>query len=446
MFCYVCFARRFRITLRYLPAASIVAALFPLAPLPMAEAKPKLTFFQQFSRFLLVFAGVYLLLTLLFPAPRAAADGELALAWGTEQLGYGKPAVLALANGTDAPVWVGQICSSEISVTHDGDIISAPRTLVADCTAAATLQPGEGVRLPLDAWQGLLTKPGFYRADVVVQTGATEAEAAAVDFKATFTRSEQGILGWAWEQLIERPIFNTLIFFVQELPGHTLAGGVVLLTLLIRLILLYPSHRALKSSRKMQLLQPRLQELQKQYADNREKQAMETMKLFKENNVSPFAAFLPILLQLPVLIALYTVFLQGITPAMAHLTYPFLQSFDISLINHQLWMLDLREKGTWYLAGIVALLQLGQAALAMARIKKQPKKQWGPDEKPSNGEIFAESMRSASTVMLYIMPLLVLFFTLQLPAAVGLYWGVSTLVGVVQQWWVNRETQTVVVK
>ncbi len=130
-------------------------------------------------------------------------------------------------------------------------------------------------------------------------------------------------------QSILKPITNlfTMIFqaihgFVASLDIFGVGAGYVitifLLTLLVRLILLPLNIKATRSQQKMQEIQPEIAKLQKKYKNNPEKAQQEMMKLYKENNVNPMSGCLPLLIQMPILFALYYVFtglteLQGVS-------------------------------------------------------------------------------------------------------------------------------------
>src|SRR3989339_407748 len=99
---------------------------------------------------------------------------------------------------------------------------------------------------------------------------------------------------------------------IEVMPGHSLALAIIILTLIIRTILLVPSQHAIKSQKKLQEIQPKLEEIKKKYAGNQEKIAMETMKVWQENKVNPMGSCLPLLVQFPIMIALFYAVKYGI--------------------------------------------------------------------------------------------------------------------------------------
>ncbi len=110
------------------------------------------------------------------------------------------------------------------------------------------------------------------------------------------------------------PLFNALVFIYNYLPFRDFGVAIIVLTFIIRLILYPLSVRAFTSQRALQKLQPKIQELQKKYKDDKNKQAQETMELYKTEKINPFSGLFLALIQLPILIALYRVFWWGIKP------------------------------------------------------------------------------------------------------------------------------------
>ena len=109
-----------------------------------------------------------------------------------------------------------------------------------------------------------------------------------------------------------RPLFNLLVLFYNWLPWQDFGIAIILLTIVIRVILYPISVKALNSQLTLQKLQPKLQEIQKKYKNDKEKQAKATLDLYKKEKVNPFGWILLALIQLPILIALYSVFWNGL--------------------------------------------------------------------------------------------------------------------------------------
>ena len=94
------------------------------------------------------------------------------------------------------------------------------------------------------------------------------------------------------------------------IPGHNLGWAIILLTLIIKLILLAPNQKALKAQKQMQKIQPQLDALKKKYANDQQKLAAETMEIWKKYKINPMSSCLPMLIQFPILIALFILLLR----------------------------------------------------------------------------------------------------------------------------------------
>ncbi len=118
-------------------------------------------------------------------------------------------------------------------------------------------------------------------------------------------------IGNIFNLILYQPLLNFLILLYIYLPGHDFGVSVIVLTVVVKLILSPTSIKALRSQKKMAEIQPRLSEIQEKYKEDKEKQSRATMELYKEAKVNPFSGCFPLLIQLPILIALYQVFLGG---------------------------------------------------------------------------------------------------------------------------------------
>lgn len=252
-----------------------------------------------------------------------------------------------------------------------------------------------------------------------------------------FEIKPQGWFGYFWTTLFYQPLYNVLIFLVSIVPWNDLGLGIILLTIIIRTILLIPSQNALKSQRKLQEIQPKLARIREKYKNNQEMIAKETMAIWKEHKVNPFGSCLPLIIQFPVLIALFYVVQNGLNPDNGYLLYGSLQQFVFSKIHvNFLNILDLTKINIFVLPLIVGALQFLQMKLAMVRNKSKEEQSHKKEKSPKA----KNEMQIANNTMLYIMPVMIAVFTASVPAGVGLYWSVSTLYGIGQQLVVNRQS------
>lgn len=220
-----------------------------------------------------------------------------------------------------------------------------------------------------------------------------------------------------------KPIFNFLIGLYNVLPGHEIAVAIIILTIVIKLILWPLSQKAMKSQRAMADLQPKVAALKKKYAgdDQKEQLAKELMGLYSKEKVSPMSSCLPILLQLPVFIALFQSLSHGLESSGFDALYPFIA--DPGTIDPMMFgLLDLAMP-SMFLAALAAVTQFFQAKMMVTR--QQPKGvPGGKDER---------MMASMNKQMLYFMPILTLFIGSQLPGGLALYWLTMNGLTILQQ-------------
>lgn len=222
-----------------------------------------------------------------------------------------------------------------------------------------------------------------------------------------------------YHDLIYRPLLNLLVYFYNVIPGHDVGVVIILVTLVIRLILAPLMHRSLHSQKKMTALQPKLNELRDKHKDDKEAQAKAMMDLYKEHKINPLGSCLPLLIQLPILFALYQVFakaLKGNLEGLYHfvsnpgvLNPKFLNLFDLSQPN--------------LVFGIIAgILQFWQSKMMLP--------------KTASGDATAQAMAIQTT---YVLPILSVIIAWRLPAGLPLYWIVTTLFAIAQQYYIMRK-------
>ena len=228
--------------------------------------------------------------------------------------------------------------------------------------------------------------------------------------------------------ILRQPLFNALIFLVYLMPDHNVAWAIIILTIIIRLILLPSSLSAARQQKRMKDLQPELAAIQAKYKTDKEKQAQATMTFYKENKINPLGSCLPLLVQLPILIILYYVFRDGLTVARFDLLYSFTPRPEF--IKTVFLGIDLAKTDRWILPVIAGVLQYIQSRQLMpatpAASSTDPKK--GPD-----------MQMMMQKQMMYLMPVFTIFIAGRLPAALPLYWVITNIFTIAQQWYVNRE-------
>lgn len=244
------------------------------------------------------------------------------------------------------------------------------------------------------------------------------------------------IISIAFNEVLYRPLYNALVLLYNVIPGHDLGIAIIALTILIRLALHPLSVKAIKAQKRLQEIQPELQELQQKYKDNREKQAMAVMELYRQKNISPTSGCLPLLIQLPLLIALYQVFSAGLNSEGAATLYSFVAKPEL-LSPITLGILDL-SKSNLVLAVIAGFTQFIQTKTLMSVRKKHTPSTNVTDKKDQSSfsQEFSEAMNKQ---MLYVMPLVTIYIASIFSAGIALYWIVTSTFSIVEQYLISKK-------
>lgn len=231
------------------------------------------------------------------------------------------------------------------------------------------------------------------------------------------------LLTTIFNEAFYRPLFNGLIFLYNAIPYHDFGLAIILLTIIIRLILYPLNQKAIKSQKALNDLQPQIKEIQAKYKSDRAKQSTELMALYRQKGINPASGCLPLLIQLPVLFALYRVFWNGLKPESLNSLYSFISRPD--LINP--WFLSLIDlsKSNWLMAFLAGALTFVQS------------KMMAPSQSKNNAAGDFTAMFSRQ--MVYFMPIMTVVIAWKLPAGLALYWIVITLFGIVQQYLITRK-------
>ena len=203
--------------------------------------------------------------------------------------------------------------------------------------------------------------------------------------------------GWAW--FIAKPLF-WLLTFIQQLV-HNWGVAIICITLIVKAIL-YPLTKAQYTSMaKMRMLQPKLQEMRERFGDDRQRMSEEMMKLYRDEKVNPLGGCFPLLLQMPIFIALYWTFMEAVELRHA----PFFG-----------WIQDLSAQDPYYILPIL----MGASMFLLQKMSPTPA---------------ADPMQQK---IMNFMPLMFMAFFLWFPAGLVLYWLVSNLITIIQQQLIYR--------
>lgn len=222
--------------------------------------------------------------------------------------------------------------------------------------------------------------------------------------------------------IFARPLGALVEFIYNFVSGANLdfeqfsayAISIIIATIIVKFILLPLTLKQTKSMKNMQKIQPKLQELQKKYKNDKEKLNMKTMELYKEHKVNPFGGCLPLLIQFPIIIGFFTVLRNPVK-------YVFENQAAYDAINKSfLWIDNLKDTDLWILPIVAAITTYFQSKMMS----------------PSSGG--DEKAQSTQKMMTTIMPIMILFFARSVPAGLALYWVVSNTFQIVQQFFINR--------
>ncbi|MEK9158368.1 MAG: YidC/Oxa1 family membrane protein insertase [Patescibacteria group bacterium] len=209
------------------------------------------------------------------------------------------------------------------------------------------------------------------------------------------------------------------------MPAHDLGLAIIVLTVIIRLLFFPLSIKSQRSQKALNAISPHIQALKEKHKDNQAAQGEAMMKLYKEHNINPIAGCLPILIQLPILIALYQAFIAGLKPESLSLLYPFVHNPGV--VNPIfIGFLSLTGRNI-ILAVVAGLLQFLQAKQSANYMK-------------TSGVGANPQMAALNKQMLYFFPIMIVVIGWNLPAGLILYWITTTAFSIGEQFYLKRTT------
>lgn len=235
---------------------------------------------------------------------------------------------------------------------------------------------------------------------------------------------------YLWNTFLYEPLHNALIFLIGIVPGGDVGVAVILLTIIVKLILFPLSQKSVRSQIAMKMIEPDIAKIKEQYKDDKQEQAKKTFELYKEKKVNPFSGCVVLLIQLPIIFALYYVFLHGLDVAGAKM-YSFIQAPDVVNTNF-LGILDVTGKSL-VLAVLTGLSQFFQMKLSVPPVSATP----------ATGEksFMTDFSKSMNFQMKYILPIFIAFVSYSISAAVALYWFTSNLFAIGQELYVRNKVK-----
>lgn len=233
------------------------------------------------------------------------------------------------------------------------------------------------------------------------------------------------MIGNIWNTVLYHPLINALAFLVSIIPGGDVGLAVIILTILVKIVLFPLSQKSIESQAQMSILTPELNKI-KESGASKEEQAKLTFELYKKHKTNPFSGCLLVLIQIPIIFALYYVFWKGI-------------NFDSSVLYS---FIHVPANTSMVFLGILDISGKSLLLAILAGISQYLQAYFMPQPKASTSTTkgtFAESFsKSMNMQMKYIFPFVVAFIAYTISGAVALYWITSNLFAVGQQLYAKR--------
>ncbi len=244
---------------------------------------------------------------------------------------------------------------SALSINYAGSKVPLPEGYCGDIALA----PSESAKLDYSELHDLFGEPGNY---------VFELEIDDKKYISQIEVAHRGTIGKIFVGLFFAPIFNATAYLIQ-LFSYSLGWGIICITILIRILLLYPQHKMMVSQRKLQKIQPKIKKIQEQHKGDQQKLGLELMALYKKEKVNPLGSCGFLIIQMPILLVIYNIILNIQDPSNAFHLYGFLQHFEISQISQYFYGIDLLAAGGItgaILAITIAIIQYIQIKLSLA--------------------------------------------------------------------------------
>lgn len=227
--------------------------------------------------------------------------------------------------------------------------------------------------------------------------------------------------------LFYEPIYNLLVFALTVVPLHDVGVSIIIVTCIVKFVLLPLNLSATRSQYALKKIEKELADIKETYKQNPQESSKKMMELYKREKINPFSSLFAVLIQIPIFFALYFVFSKGLVSDPNSL-YSFL-TFPESLHNQAFGILDVTQKS------IVIALLTGVSAYVLARHQTSTM----VSTKQAHEETFQDHfMKSMKIQLLYVLPFIIGFSAFILPAALGLYWTTSNILGIFQDIYIKK--------
>lgn len=240
-------------------------------------------------------------------------------------------------------------------------------------------------------------------------------------------------MNFIWHTFFFDPIYNSLVFFIDVVPGGDVGFAIICTVILVKTVILPISLKAARTQLAMREIEPKLTEIKEKYKNEREIQAVKTMELFREANVNPFLSILLLFIQIPIVIALYFAVYKGGGVALPEINTILLYSFiptpeTVNMIFLGFMDITMKSLPLAVLAGATQFIH--------THLSLPPQKPRDPNAEPNFKDDFARSMHIQ---MKYVMPILITVVAYTISAAIALYFTISNLMAIAQEYIVRHQ-------
>lgn len=240
------------------------------------------------------------------------------------------------------------------------------------------------------------------------------------------------MFSYIWHTFFFDPIYNTLVFFIDVIRDGDVGLAIIATVIVVKMVLLPLSIKAAKTQKIMRDIEPKLKEIKETYKDDRQGQAQAMMAIYKDASLNPFASILLIFIQIPIVIALYYAVSKGGGVALPGINTSLLYSFvavpqAVSMFLFGLF--DITQKSI-LLALAAGVTQYIFTSMTLPKL--------APRVEGATADLKEDFMRNMQLQMRYVMPVLIGFIAYTLSAAIALYFMISNLVAIAQEFYIRK--------
>lgn len=240
------------------------------------------------------------------------------------------------------------------------------------------------------------------------------------------------MFSYIWHTFFFDPIYNLLVFFIDAVRGGDVGVAIIATLVVVKMLLLPLSIKAAKTQKIMREIEPKLKEIKEKHKDDRQTQSLEMMALYKEANLNPFASIFLIFLQIPIIVALYLAVSNGGGVALPAINTALLYSFipePVSVTMNFLGIIDITGRSV-LLALAAGVTQYIFTNMTLPKL--------APKEEGAGPSFKDDFTRNMHVQMKYVMPVLIVFIAYSISTAIALYFLVSNLVAIAQEFYVRK--------